>query len=202
MNKFTLDEDFILDKENEEEKEQEVKDLGYRQKVFDIKNKYDLRARDLQNQFYKDVEEISQFNKELQIEKRKLLEDRYSRLLDSLYADRDKEIREVYEKELNRLEDVEIRTLDDLNYKEMIYIQTILDSKDSTQIKNLVERFIDNKDVENMVRATMTNLDEFHQETINSKLNDRQDNINKLKEELRSVGENNPFDKISFFREY
>lgn len=84
----------------------------------------------------------------------------------------------------------------------MIYIDVILRTKDFTQIGKLAERFINNEDIENMIRATISDLDKVYKDSIDSILRNRQEKINKLKQEIKIVGEKNPFDKATFFREY
>lgn len=195
------------DKEKEEVKKQEVKkqekkDIGYKNKLFLIENHYEQFVKELKEKYQEDIKDLDQYKPKIQKQKKEELKEVYSIKLDSIYNQRDKEIKKEYEKLIEELEGGETKGLDDISTKEMIYIDVILRTKDFTQISQLAERFINNEDVENMIRATVSNLDEVYQNSIDNLLRDRQIQINKLNEESRSVGTNSPLDKLTFFRGY
>lgn len=195
------------DKEKEEVKKQEVKkqekkDIGYKNKLFLIENHYEQFVKELKEKYQEDIKSLDKYNPKVKAQKKAELKEVYSIKLDSIYNQRDKEIKKEYEKLIEELEGGETKGLDDISTKEMIYIDVILRTKDFTQISQLAERFINNEDVENMIRATVSNLDEVYQNSIDNLLRDRQIQINKLNEESRSVGTNSPLDKSTFFRGY
>ena len=195
------------DKEKEEVKKQEVKkqekkDIGYKNKLFLIENHYEQFVKELKEKYQEDIKDLDQYKPKIQKQKKEELKEVYSIKLDSIYNQRDKEIKKEYEKLIEELEGGETKGLDDISTKEMIYIDIILRTKDFTQIGKLAERFINNEDIENMIRATISDLDKVYKDSIDSILRNRQEKINKLKQEIKIVGENNPFDKVTFFREY
>ena len=195
------------DKEKEEVKKQEVKkqekkDIGYKNKLFLIENHYEQFVKELKEKYQEDIKDLDQYKPKIQKQKKEELKEVYSIKLDSIYNQRDKEIKKEYEKLIEELEGGETKGLDDISTKEMIYIDVILRTKDFTQIGKLAERFINNEDIENMIRATISDLDKVYKDSIDSILRNRQEKINKLKQEIKIVGEKNPFDKATFFREY
>lgn len=190
------------DKEKEEVKKQEKKDIGYKNKLFLIENHYEQFVKELKEKYQEDIKDLDQYKPKIQKQKKEELKEVYSIKLDSIYNQRDKEIKKEYEKLIEELEGGETKTLDDISTKEMIYIDIILRTKDFTQIGKLAERFINNEDIENMIRATISDLDKVYKDSIDSILRNRQEKINKLKQEIKIVGEKNPFDKATFFREY
>lgn len=191
------------DKKNEEVEETEDEgDIGYKNKLFLIENHYEQFVKELKEKYQEDIKDLDQYKPKIQKQKKEELKEVYSIELDSIYNQRDKEIKKEYEKLIEELEGGETKGLDDISTKEMIYIDIILRTKDFTQIGKLAERFINNEDIENMIRATISDLDKVYKDSIDSILRNRQEKINKLKQEIKIVGEKNPFDKVTFFREY
>lgn len=165
--------------------------------ITEIASRHYSNVEKLKWNYKKELSSLNDYKDQVKAERLKAIKEQYINKLRAMQTDRENQLQKLYKEESIKLDSV--TTLNSITSNEMAYITTILNGENANQIKKLSNKYINNVDVKEMIKASINKLDSFSNKSIQDTLSAHTSKFEELESTIKSLSTQNITEEFGIF---
>lgn len=157
-------------------------------KIEEIERKYLAELEQLRGEYQRELPGLNDFRPEKRQARKGLLQKKYIEKLQTVQQKKNEELKAAYSEALQLLQGRERGTIKDLDQREVDFIKMAMDTKSPELVQKVANRYADNQDVRDLVRATIRDWGQIEKTGIEDVLAGYVEEIRDIERELQNIG--------------